>query len=350
MFRQVREDRVGTNPTVDYIKGEVLVLSIKDALEDYLSAVGSSRSPLTHRAYSQAADRFTNTLSDRGVIPSTTDISELSTEWISWLFDDLRPFAVATERLTLTALAGFYEFVAAEGWAEVNLPALKQLRQRRARREATRLPPFPREEIEKMLLAVNEAASAPPRDEKAALRILRDRALLFVLADTGLRVAEACSLTRGHLNWSEAQAIVLGKGNQEAVVRFSRRCLRFLRSYLEARKNDGVQGRPLASLPVFARHDRGAGKKILPLSPRSVENIVAQWVESTLGSTARGTITPHTLRHYFVTMALRGSGGNIRLAQELARHRSISTTERYTHLSDDELDRGYREIFDADLS
>ena len=326
------------------------MISIKDALEEYLAAVSVSRSPLTHRAYSQAADRFVTTLSDRGVSPSSTDVAELSTEWIAWLFDDLRPYAVATERLTLTALAGFYEHVAAEGWAEVSLPALKRVRQRRARREATRLPPFPREDIEAMLQAVNEAASASPPDDQAALRLLRDRALLYVLADTGLRVAEACSLTRGHLNWSEAQAIVLGKGNREAVVRFSKRCLRYLRAYLDLRTElDGVQGRPLASLSVFARHDRGAGRKILPLSPRSVENIVAQWVEATLGSSARGSITPHTLRHYFVTMALRGSGGNIRLAQELARHRSISTTERYTHLSDDELDRGYREIFDVDI-
>jgi len=43
---------------------------------------------------------------------------------------------------------------------------------------------------------------------------------------------------------------------------------------------------------------------------------------------------------------LRGSGGNLKMAQELARHRSITVTQRYAHLSDDELDRGYAEIFD----
>ena len=64
-----------------------------------------------------------------------------------------------------------------------------------------------------------------------------------------------------------------------------------------------------------------------------------------LGPEARGSITPHTFRHYFVTVALRGSGGNIRLAQELARHRSVVTTQRYAHLSDDELDQTYHEIF-----
>ena len=44
-------------------------------------------------------------------------------------------------------------------------------------------------------------------------------------------------------------------------------------------------------------------------------------------------------------MVLRGSGGNLRLAQELARHETIAITQRYTHLSDDELERGYHEIF-----
>jgi integrase/recombinase XerC len=59
-----------------------------------------------------------------------------------------------------------------------------------------------------------------------------------------------------------------------------------------------------------------------------------------------GSITPHSFRHYFVTMVLRGSGGNLKLAQELAQHRDTSTTQLYAHLSNDELDRGYFEIFD----
>ncbi len=193
---------------------------------------------------------------------------------------------------------------------------------------------------------VAQAATAPPHDEREALQVLRDRALLYVLADTGLRVSEACGLTRGHLDWTEARARVLGKGNREAIVRFSERSLRYLRAYLEARADlDGRQGRSLSGLPVFARHDRGAGERVLPLSPRSAEKIVEEWTVATLGEQARGTITPHTFRHYFVTVVLRGSGGNVRLAQELARHRSITTTQRYTHLSDDELDRGYHRIF-----
>lgn len=335
-----------TTAEVKY-KGKAAV-TVQEALETYLSEVAQSRSPLTHRAYRQAAVRFATMLRERGLPPSTTAISDLSEEWMAWFIESLRPYTVATERLYLTALAGFCEHVVAEGWAAVSLPALKRLRQRRARREATRLPPFPREEIERTLATVAQAAADPVDDSQEKLRLLRDRALLFVLADTGLRVAEACSLTRGHLDWREARAVVLGKGDREAVVRFSDRSLRYLRAYLVARAElDGGQGRPLSSLPLFARHDRGAGKRVLPLSPRSAEKIVERWVVAALGPGARGTITPHTFRHYFVTIVLRGSGGNIRLAQELARHRSITTTQRYTHLSDDELDRGYDDVFNS---
>ncbi|MCK5319167.1 MAG: tyrosine-type recombinase/integrase, partial [Anaerolineales bacterium] len=69
-------------------------------------------------------------------------------------------------------------------------------------------------------------------------------------------------------------------------------------------------------------------------------------VREALGPEATGTITPHSFRHYFVTTVLRGSGGNLKLAQELARHRNIAVTQRYAHLSDDELDRGYHDIFE----
>lgn len=320
-------------------------MTVEEALEKFLGEIAASRSPNTHKAYHQAADHFRKVLEEHKV-PYSTPIGDISLEWMDWFIQSLHSFAVATERLYITAMAAFYEYVAAMDWAPVNLPALRRLCRRRARREATRLPPFPRAEIKKILETVARAATAPPHDDPEYLRVLRDRALLYVLADTGLRVSEACGLTRGHMDWAEARARVLGKGGREAIVRFSERSLRYLRAYLEARTElDSHQGRPLSALPIFARHDKGAGKRVLPLSPRSAEKIVEEWVVAALGPGARGTITPHTFRHYFVTVVLRGSGGNLRLAQELARHRSVTTTQRYTHLSDDELDQGYHRIF-----
>jgi integrase len=78
----------------------------------------------------------------------------------------------------------------------------------------------------------------------------------------------------------------------------------------------------------------------------SGRNIINQRVAEAIGKEHVGTITPHSFRHYFVTTILVASQGNLKLAQELARHKNIAVTQRYAHLSDDELDRGYHDIFE----
>jgi len=129
-------------------------------------------------------------------------------------------------------------------------------------------------------------------------------------------------------------------------VRFSSRAMKALRAYLRERGElDGNSGRQLGSLPLFARHDRGAGKKVLPITPTTGRNIVTGIVRDILGEEAVGTITPHSFRHYFVTKVLQVSG-NLKLAQNLARHKNIEVTQRYAHLSNDELDKGYWEVFE----
>jgi integrase len=160
-------------------------------------------------------------------------------------------------------------------------------------------------------------------------------------------VHEACNLRRGDIDWNEGRAVIIGKGNKQAVVRFSTRSLQALRDYLNARAAlDGGSGRALPSLPLFARHDKGAGKKIKPITTSTGRNIVSERVRQALGEEASGRITPHSFRHYFVTTVLRASG-NLKLAQELARHANIQVTQRYAHLSNDELDQGYHNIFET---
>jgi site-specific recombinase XerD len=156
-------------------------------------------------------------------------------------------------------------------------------------------------------------------------------------------------LRRGDIDWNENRALIIGKGNRQAVIRFSRRSVKALREYLSARAAiDGSSGKPLTSLPLFARHDKGAGKKVKPITTKTGRKIVELRVKEALGQEAVGSITPHSFRHYFVTTVLRASG-NLKLAQELARHQNIAVTQRYAHLSDDELDRGYHEIFESEV-
>ena len=322
-------------------------LTIHDAVQAYLESVTLSRSENTARTYQNALNTFTQALLDANLDPRKTSIGELTEDAVTWFASYLKNYSPTTERLYLTAANGFYEFLAAERLTEPNLPRVRMLIRQRARRVGQRLPQFPRNHIEKTLEHAINLASSPVKDEIEKLRNLRNRAFLVTLADTGLRVHEACGLRRGDIDWNEGKAMIIGKGDQQAVVRFSKRTLRVLRDYLNARSHlDGGSGKPLASLPLFARHDKGAGKKIKPITTTTGRNIAADIVAEALGPEAKGTITPHSFRHFFVTTVLHGSGGNLKLAQELARHKNISVTQRYAHLSDDELDQGYYEIFE----
>ncbi len=273
--------------------------------------------------------------------PDTTPIAVLSEDSIIWITNALKNHAATTERLYLTAATGFFEFLVSEKLAEINLPRVRLLIQQRARKPGQRLPQFPASQID-LILEKADLLLLKPSDAPAEHLVnLRDRAFLYTLADTGLRVHEACNLRRGDLDWNEGKAMIIGKGNREDVVRFSNRSMSALKDYLmERASSDGNTGKPLASLPLFARHDRGSGKKTKPMTTTTGRNIIAARVQEFIGPEAVGTITPHSFRHYFVTRVLRSSG-NLKLAQELARHKNIAVTQRYAHLSDDELDKGY---------
>jgi site-specific recombinase XerD len=321
--------------------------TILSSLDDYLNSVRLSRSENTARTYRNAVNVFVACLHDLNIDPITHGSETAEVDWIADFAKYLRGYAPASERLYLTAIAGWYEYLAAEDLAEINLPRLRLLIRRRSRKPGQRLPQFPRHDIERILEHAQDLAVPPDSGDRGRLRAQRDRAYLFTLADTGVRVHEAVGLRRGDIDWNEGRALLIGKGDQEAVVRFSRRALRYLKTYLDSRNAlDGSSGRPLRSLPLFARHDKGAGTRVLPISTTTGRAIVHQRAAEALGGNQTGVITPHSFRHYFVTTVLRGSGGNLKLAQELARHRSIAVTQRYAHLSDDELDRGYHEIFE----
>lgn len=322
-------------------------LAINAVIKSYLVNLTLSRSENTARTYRNALNVFTQVLQEHHINPQTSSIEDLKEDAILWLARWLKTYSPTTERLYLTAVYGFYEFIAAENLAKINLPRVKLLIRQRARRIGQRLPQFPRDEIDNVLNYAINLAQSPIEGASEHLRALRDRAFLLTLADSGLRVHEACNLRRGDIDWNEGKAVILGKGDQQAIVRFSTRVLQALKEYLAARGSlDGATGKPLTSLPLFARHDKGAGKKIKPITTTTGRNIVAERVKQALGPEAAGRITPHSFRHYFVTTALMGSGGNLKLAQELARHKNISVTQRYAHLTDQELDEGYAEIFE----
>jgi integrase/recombinase XerC len=323
-------------------------MTIQQYSESYIDNIKLSRTENTARAYKNAISLFFLVLKERWIDPETELAITLTEDAIAWFATFLKNYSPATERLYLQAIKGFYEYLAAEKVNAINLPRLKLLLRQRSRRSGQRLPQFPREEIEKVLAHMETRSQASFNSPKDKLRALRDRAFIVTLADTGLRVSEACRLRRGDIDWNEGRAIIIGKGDKQAIIRFSSRSMNAIKDYLNLRmKIDGSTGLPLTSLPLFARHDKGAGKKTKPITTTTGRNLVNENVRLALGESSERSITPHSFRHYFVTTVLRASG-NLKLAQELARHTNISVTQRYAHLSDNELDKGYAEIFDIE--
>jgi len=327
-------------------------LTISDAMNKYLDMVKLSRSKHTMLAYKNGLQIFRSVLTEQWLDPDTTPISKLSEDLISPLAEYLGTYSAATEQMYLQAVKGFYLYVDAERLTDVNQSRVQVLIRLRARRPSIRFPQFPMDDIARLLEQVKDIQalmthhSVDGNQDTEKLRAYRDRAFLLMLADTGLRVHEACNLRRGDIDWNEQRAIIIGKGNKQAVIRFTSRSLQAIKDYLAQRAAlDGNSGKQLSALPLFARHDKGAGKKIKTMTPTTGRNIVKERVSQFLGAEMVGKITPHSFRHYFVTSVLRGTG-NLRFAQELARHKNIQVTQRYTHLSNDELDKAYYDVFE----
>lgn len=322
------------------------MIPIDISIKNYLRTISLARSENTHRTYQNGLNVFKNCLREAAIDIENKPCNQLTEKHFALFINDLKFYSPTTERLYITAVVGFFEYLVSENLSNVNIQSIRMLVRTRARIPRQRLPQFPKSDIETLLNQISHINLEPTENRTNTLVNFRDKAFLICLADTGLRVHEACNLRRGDIDWFEKKAIVIGKGNREGIVRFSDRSITAIKDYLKIRtKMDGSTGVPLSSLPIFARHDKGAGKKIKPITTTTGRKIVSSRVEQYLGKDAVGTITPHSFRHYYVTRVLQYSG-NLKLAQSLARHTNIAITQRYAHINDDELDRGYNEIFD----
>jgi site-specific recombinase XerD len=160
---------------------------------------------------------------------------------------------------------------------------------------------------------------------------------------SGVRVSELVSLRRGDLDRENQRAIVTGKGSKQRLVFFTDAAWRAIWTYLEAR-SDGATSRALANLPVFARHDRAAGRKVQPLTTQSVRDVV--WDLAKAAGAAEMGITPHRFRAWFATH-LVAETGDLAAVQDLLGHESADTTRVYTKVAAQRLADVHRRAFSA---
>lgn len=214
-----------------------------------------------------------------------------------------------------SSLRSLYRFLMREGYASTNPMSLVT-----TPKLDKRLPQyFYPQDLEPLFLI-------PDPSEKLGQRNL---AILEVLYASGMRVSELVGLNVKHIDLDVGLALVFGKGAKERYVPLGQFALDALEQYIQDGRNSlNTQGQQA----LFLNYRGGR------LTDRSIRRILTQLIDQT---SINQQITPHKIRHTFATHLLEG-GADLRTVQELLGHVNISTTQIYTHISNERLREVYR--------
>jgi len=289
-----------------------------DAVADFLRHLGLERNTSAHTVKSyredltQALEFFAVRLG-RDATPA--DLTpRLLRAFLAWLPE--QEYARATVARRLAAVRSWCKFLCRQGILATN-PALGLRGPRRERK----LPHFlQKEEVLRLL-------TAPPADDPLGLR---DRAILETLYSAGVRVGELVGLNLDDVDLDDGIAVVRGKGRKERLALLGPQCVEAVRAWLGMWSSVGGRD-PTGADPLFLNH---LGTR---LTTRSVGRLLEKYLQLA-GLDPR--TSPHTLRHSFATHLL-DAGADIRSVQELLGHRSLGTTQIYTHVTTQRLRESY---------
>ena len=220
----------------------------------------------------------------------------------------------------ISSIRSFFKFIHKEGIIEVN-PTLNLITPKINKK----LPYF------LYLQEVNKLIEAP--SQKIPFGI-RDKAILEVLYGTGIRVEELVNLNIGDIDFNEKIIRVFGKGSKERILPLSNISIRAIQEYLKNRnlfnKSKFIKMNDKDALFL----NRFGGR----LTARSIRRIIIKYMKI---AGLNKKISPHVLRHSFATHLL-GGGADLRSVQELLGHKSLSTTQIYTHITKERLKTVYK--------
>ncbi len=277
--------------------------------------VERNASNLTIKSYREDLTALIEFLeAERGSTPEPAGITSLDLrQYVAALHD--AGYAKTSVARHLASLRSFFRFAQRQNMVDSN-PA-KPLRNPRPDRK---LPHFlTTDEISRLL-------AAPPLDQPLGLR---DRAILETMYSAGLRVSETVTIDEPDLDLKSGLVHVRGKGKRERLAPLGRFAIDAINAWLARRHlARGAE----AERPVFVNK---FGRR---LTTRSVARMLEKYLKQT-GLDLR--TTPHTLRHSFATHLL-DRGADIRSVQELLGHKSLVTTQIYTHVSTAGLREAYR--------
>lgn len=291
---------------------------MEEALAEFLRHLATEKnaSALTIKSYRedlvQAIEHF------REKSPAAREPSQLTTRmlraYLAWLHE--QGYAKTTMARRLAALRSWLRFLCRQGALSAN-PADGL----RGPRQDKKLPHF----LSEAQLA--QLVGTPSADGPLGVR---DRAILETLYSAGLRVSELVGLDQDDVDLDSGLATVRGKGKRERLVMLGGPALDALRQWLGHRAT--VAGAHAADSPPIFLNKRGGR-----LTTRSVGRLLEKYLQQ-CGLDPR--TSPHTLRHSFATHLL-DRGADIRSVQELLGHRSLGTTQIYTHITTHRLKDSY---------
>ncbi|CZQ81500.1 tyrosine recombinase XerC [Trichococcus ilyis] len=221
---------------------------------------------------------------------------------------------------TLSSLRGFYHFLIRNDYVDENPLSYISFKKKQLR-----LPQYLyEEELEKLLGAA----------EGTQILDYRNRALVELLYATGIRVSECKNIKLQDVSFDLGVILVFGKSNKERYVPFGHYAAAAIQEYLE-------MTRPELMSKYQRHHDYLFVNRLGdPLTAGGIEYILKQVMKKT-GLT--GSLHPHMLRHTFATDMLN-NGADMRTVQELLGHASLSSTQIYTHVTKDALQRNYNQF------
>ncbi len=244
--------------------------------------------------------------SDESAPPSIGQLDlPLLREWLASLYDrGLDPLSI---RRKLAVIRSFFKFLREEALLETNIAA--RLRTPKTRE---RLPEMLSAEKANNLIDAVEAGSPLEKPSKE-----RDLAFLELLYGCGIRVSELVAINLKDMDLEEGWLRVRGKGNKERQVPIGEQAATAVNRYLQTRQASPGE-------EALFLNSRG-----MRLSDRQVRRLVKFYSVLVLGDS---TIHPHTFRHAYATHLL-SDGADLRAIQELLGHQSLSTTQKYTQVS-----------------
>lgn len=277
-------------------------------------------SPLTLKAYLSDIDEFADFLRQNEGFTSFRAVQTLDVRvYLNDLYE--RKLARTTISRKISSLRMFYQFMITNEYAVDNPFDNIALR-----KHQNHLPEFFYETEMTILFDV-----AYNRDDELWQR---NAAMLEFLYGTGTRVAEIADLTISQLDFKQRLVLIHGKGNKDRYVPFGHFAAQAMTQYLqETRPNLIAKQAPHDY--VFVNH-RGE-----PITTAGITYILNKLMQR---STLTGKIHPHMLRHTFATHLLN-NGADMRTVQELLGHVNLSTTQMYTHVTRESLQKNYQNFF-----